>query len=236
MFQVLVTEDGITDGDFPVNAQRIIGNADSSFREMIVVVVALVLEYSLRAEHGKAMRETFRDKKLEMVLLGEFHSYVFSVCRASLADIKGDIQDSAPDTSDKFALRIWHLLVMESPDYSVRRLRLIVLHEFHIHSGKILEFLPVETLEEISAVVLEDMWLDYQNAFYVCLYQFHLISLENVPSVYFILHIIQAAVITVGDNGIGTTLELLQAADHLAAEEQSSGAERRFIDYDIGAL
>ena len=60
----------------------------------------------------------------------------------------------------------------------------------------------------------------------------YLVSFEDVAGVDFIFHIIQAAVVAVGYDGLAATFELLQVVDHLAAKEGGATLQGGFVDDD----
>ena len=62
------------------------------------------------------------------------------------------------------------------------------------------------------------------------------ISLENVAGVDLVLHIIEARVVAVGDDGIRLFLELVQVVDHHGAEEGRAVLKGGLIDNHLGAL
>lgn len=63
-----------------------------------------------------------------------------------------------------------------------------------------------------------------------------LISSENVSSVNFVLYIVQAFVVAVGNDGLAQLLKLFEIIDHQTAKECGSVLERRFVDNDLCAL
>lgn len=59
---------------------------------------------------------------------------------------------------------------------------------------------------------------------------------ENVPRVYFLLHVIQTGVVTVRDDGFALSLEFLQVVDHTAAKECSAVLYGGLVDDDLHAI
>lgn len=53
---------------------------------------------------------------------------------------------------------------------------------------------------------------------------------EQIPRVHFLLHIVEVAVVPVGDDRLALRLELRQIVDHTAAEERRSVLQRGFVD------
>lgn len=64
----------------------------------------------------------------------------------------------------------------------------------------------------------------------------YLIPLENIPSIHFFHHIVEATVVAVGDDGLRLFFELLQIVDDERTEESSSILKRRLIDNDLRSL
>ena len=62
------------------------------------------------------------------------------------------------------------------------------------------------------------------------------VSPENVPRVYFLLHVIQTGVVTVRDDGFALPLEFLQVVHHPAAEEGAAVCKGRFVDDHFGTF
>ena len=56
-----------------------------------------------------------------------------------------------------------------------------------------------------------------------------LIPLENISGVDLFLHIVQAAVVAVGDDGLAQSLEFGQIIDHQAAEESAALFQRLLL-------
>ena len=71
----------------------------------------------------------------------------------------------------------------------------------------------------------------------MCLLQYYpLIPVEQVPRVYLVLDVIQAAIIAVGNDCLALLLERIKVIDDFAAEERFAILESRFIDDDFGTL
>lgn len=58
------------------------------------------------------------------------------------------------------------------------------------------------------------------------------ISSENIPCIDFVLHVVEAGVVAVGDDGLTSVLELGEVVDHFAAEECAAVFKRWFVDDD----
>lgn len=61
----------------------------------------------------------------------------------------------------------------------------------------------------------------------------HSIPPKQISCIDFVLHVVEAGVVTVGNDGITLLLELLQVVDYKASEEGGSVFECRFIDDDF---
>lgn len=71
----------------------------------------------------------------------------------------------------------------------------------------------------------------------MCLLQYYpLIPIEQVSSVYLVLDVVEAAVITVGNDCLALILERIKVVDDFAAEERFAVLESWFIDDDFGTL
>ena len=67
-------------------------------------------------------------------------------------------------------------------------------------------------------------------------FSFPSVSAEQISGIHLILHIVQAAVISVGSDGIALCLERLQMIDHTASEEGGAIRQGRFVHNDLGSL
>ena len=63
-----------------------------------------------------------------------------------------------------------------------------------------------------------------------------LIPTEDVAGIDFILYIVQAGIVTVGDDGLAAGLEGFEVVHYPATEESGSVFERRFVDNHLGSL
>ena len=62
------------------------------------------------------------------------------------------------------------------------------------------------------------------------------VALEDVACIYFVLDVVEAGVVAVGDDGHALTLELGEVVDDFAAEECAAVLECRLIDNHLGSL
>ena len=79
MLRVLFAEYGVFRWYAPVDAEAIVKNADAAVRFGMVKLVALVLEHGRLAQHRETVGETFRDKELSVVVLGQLYGHVLAV-------------------------------------------------------------------------------------------------------------------------------------------------------------
>lgn len=71
----------------------------------------------------------------------------------------------------------------------------------------------------------------------MCLLQYYpLIPVEQVPRVYLVLDVVEAAVIAIGNDCLALLLERVKVIDDFAAEERFAVLESWFIDDDFGTL
>ena len=64
----------------------------------------------------------------------------------------------------------------------------------------------------------------------------HLISPKNIPCVYFLLHVIKARAVAVGNDGLGLGLEGFDIVHYSAAEECAAILQGGFVDDDLGSF
>ena len=65
MFGVLLGEKGVGCRNAPVDAQRVIHDADATICLRVIELVTLVLEHCRLTQHGKAVGEAFGDEELQ---------------------------------------------------------------------------------------------------------------------------------------------------------------------------
>src|SRR3546814_7770430 len=94
----------------------------------MIVVRALVDEVSHFREHGKAVREAWRNVELPMCDIVEFNGNVLPKRRRSQSDIDRNIQDTAARRPHELSLRLYKLIV-ESTHYAIARAGMVVLHK-----------------------------------------------------------------------------------------------------------
>ena len=147
----------------------------------MIELIALILEHSSFAEHGKAMGKTTRDKELAMIILGQFHSHMFAIGRRTLANIHSHIQHGTLHAAHQLALGERRALEMKSAHHAIGRHTLVVLAEMNrmtqYRSHLLVKFTLRKTLEEIATGILEDARLNDEHAFYICFDYFHILVL-----------------------------------------------------------
>ena len=173
MLHVLVGEEGFGGVELPVDAEGFVGDRDSAVSLGGVVVVALVLEHGHVAQNGEAVGEPTRHEELSVVVLREFDGDVPAICRGTLADVDGHVENASADAAHELGLGIWGSLEMESAHHAAARHRLVVLHKVNLASDCLVEGLLVVALEEIAARILEDAGLYYEDALKGGLYHLH---------------------------------------------------------------
>lgn len=104
MLGILFRKQSLLCWNLPIYAKRSIKNAYASIDLRMIELIALVLEDGDVAEDGKAVGKALGDKELTMVILREFDGYVLPISGTAFADIDGDIEHSALDTTDEFGL------------------------------------------------------------------------------------------------------------------------------------
>lgn len=163
MTQVFSAEDGLLNGDAPVDAQLFVHELDASIGLGVVVVVALVLENGNIAEHGKAMSKTAGDEDLTMVVARELDGDMLTKGGGTTADVDNDIKNSTLNTTHELALRVGHTLIVEATDDTIGGHALVVLNELY-GAYQLVELALREGLEEIATRVLKDARLYDNNA------------------------------------------------------------------------
>ena len=119
MLQVLFAEYCLLHRYAPIDAKAFILDVDAAICLGMIELIALVLEYSGLGENGEAMCKATRDKKLTMIVFCQFHCHMLTECRRAFADVNGYIKHCALDTAHKFALGIWHALIVQTAHHAV---------------------------------------------------------------------------------------------------------------------
>lgn len=172
MFRVLLAQYRVPGRYPPVDTQAFVEYADAPVRLGMVELVALVLEHRRLAQHGESVGEPFRDEELPVVVLRQLHGHVPSVGRRAFPDVHGHVEHLALDAPHQLGLRERRPLEVQAAHHAVGGHALVVLHE--LHAADLLLKLPAGiALEEVSALVLEDTWLNDDHALYLRLYYFH---------------------------------------------------------------
>ena len=172
MFRVLFAKYRMVCRYAPVDAKAVVEDADAPVRFGMVELIALVLEHRRLAQHGETVGEALRDEELPVVVLRQLHGHVPAVSRAALADVHRHVEHGTLDASHQLGLRERRTLEVQAAHHAVGGHALVVLHE--LHAADLLLKLPAGiALEEVSALVLEDTWLNDDHALYLRLYYFH---------------------------------------------------------------
>ena len=79
MLRIFLAEYCVPGRYMPVDTQAIVKDTDASVSLWMVELIALVLEHRRLAQHGKTVCKPFRNEKLAVVVLGQFHGDMFSV-------------------------------------------------------------------------------------------------------------------------------------------------------------
>jgi hypothetical protein len=77
------------------------------------------------------MSESFRNKKLAMIILGQFNSYVLAIGWGAFSDVNSNIQDCAFDATHQFRLCEWWALEVQASHHAIRGFTLIILDKGH---------------------------------------------------------------------------------------------------------
>ena len=88
----------------PVNAQRIIKDANAAIGLGMIELITLVLEHRSLTEYSEAVSEALWDKELPMIILGEFYSHMLPIGGTTLADVHCHIKYSTFYAAYKLAL------------------------------------------------------------------------------------------------------------------------------------
>ena len=173
MFHVLVGEEGFGRVELPVDAEGFVGDREAAVSLGGVVVVALVLEHGHVAQNGEAVGEPARHEELSVVILREFDGDMPTICRGTLADVDGHVENTAADAAHELGLCVWRTLEVQAAHDAAARHRLVVLHEVDLPSDRLVEGLLVVALEEIASRILEDAGFYYEDALKGGLYHLH---------------------------------------------------------------
>ena len=165
--EVLVGQYGLVSRDSPVDSQTLVQNAYAPVSLRVVELVALVLEDRGLGQDGKAVGEALGNEKLPVVILRELHRDVLPVGRAAFADVHCDIQHGAAHTPHQLALGEGRALKVQATHHAVAGHGFVILDEAYFlpeKGGNPGVELPLgETLEEISAGILENFGFDNIN-------------------------------------------------------------------------
>ena len=157
--------------DAPVDAEALVQDGDAAVGLGMVELVALVLEDGGLAQYGEAVRKSFVDEELEVVVLTQFHGYVLPECGRTFADIDSHVQHATFDAAHQFGLCERRALIVQTAHHAVGGHTLVVLHEADLAADKGCEFLVEltlrETLKEIASRVVEHARFNNKQAVYM---------------------------------------------------------------------
>jgi len=159
MARILFRQDGLVDRDAPIDAQRIVENADARVGLRMVELVTLILEYGRGRQHSKTMGKTLGDEELAVVVLGEFHGDMLSVGGTALADVDRNIEYGTTYTAHEFTLGERWTLEVESSHDTIGGHALVILYEGNRCNLRI-EVALRERLEEIAPGIGKDARFD----------------------------------------------------------------------------
>ena len=108
------------------------------------------------------------DKELALIVFAEFHHHVFAKGRTGFADIHSHIEHTPFDYPYEFGLGKGPFLVVQTTKNAIRRLRLIVLNEFHRTNVRI-ELLLFPSLHKITSCITEHAGFYNIHSGYFCL-------------------------------------------------------------------
>jgi len=127
-----------------------------------VVIGGLVKELCRFAEHDKAVGKAFRHPELFLVFRTKYLADPLTEGFRAFSEVDRDIEDFALHDTNEFTLRLLDLVVQAAQNVP-GRLGMVVLHEFALETGGMLEGTGVETLEEEATVVTEDLGFEDDN-------------------------------------------------------------------------
>lgn len=101
------------------------------------------------------MGESARDEQLALVVLAQFYRHILSEGGRAATDVHGHIYHRAAYDAHELRLAIVALLIVETTQHAIARLRLVVLHKFHMVADMIVKLLLLPCFEEVAARVFE---------------------------------------------------------------------------------
>ena len=79
MLRIFFGEIGMFGWDFPINAEGIIKDADTSICLWMIEVITLVLEDGGLGEDGEAMGKALWDEEQDMIVFCQLYSYMLAI-------------------------------------------------------------------------------------------------------------------------------------------------------------
>ena len=129
MPRIFLAQDGFRRRNPPVDTQLRIPYRDAAVRLRSVVVVALVLENCLLAQHRETVCEAPRNEQLKVIFLRKLDGDMLSVSGTPAADVHRNVQNRPAHAPHQLRLCMRRPLEMKSPQHPIGRARLVVLDE-----------------------------------------------------------------------------------------------------------
>ncbi len=120
------------------------------------------------------MQEAAGDEELTLVLTTELNGDVLPKCRATLADVDGDVEDAALDDAHELGLCVLSILGMEASDGAVAGAGLVVLDKAVGDACGLVARLVV-ALKEVASLIGKDAGLKDEQAFNRCVCDVHFV-------------------------------------------------------------
>ena len=167
MTHIFFAENGIAGLYLPVDTERFVEYRDSAIGFGSIIIVALILEHSLVAQHCKTMCEPAWHKKLQMILGRQLHSHMTSVGRRPHPHIHSHIEYTAHSTPHQLGLRERRPLKVQPAHHTTHRPALVVLHKVDLMAYRVIKFALGIAFKEISTRIGKDTRLQYQHTVYI---------------------------------------------------------------------
>lgn len=167
MMGILFAEYALSHRNAPVDAQRRVIPGNGSLALRSIIVVTLILEDRLIAQHGESVRKSTGDKQHTVVLFRQFHCHMLSEGGTTPADIHSHIEDCTTYHPHQLGLSERRLLEMQATHHTGHTPAFVVLNE--MGSAHILfKFILTERLKKIASCIAEYTWFQYHGTFYRC--------------------------------------------------------------------
>ena len=127
-----------------------------------VIVCGLVEKLGGVRQGQKTVGEPRRNPQLPLVVPTQMHPHPMAEGFRALSEVDRNIEDFALHHPHQLALRLLDLVVQATQDV-LCRLRMVVLDEFGIQPGGLLEGAGIEALEKEAAVVTKNLGFEDEN-------------------------------------------------------------------------